>query len=234
MENQERPLTPEQELLVLRQEIQELREEKLQWLKEKEELIRERDLERKNSNTDPLTGIDNRRSLENMAKKLLPRDRAEGSAELELAKEQGHYVVGFFDLDNFKTLNTEHGHIKADEVLKTAAEVLKGFVRESDVVARYGGEEFVVIFTNANGNDIKARLFDEATGRWKVSFTTEIDGTEIHSSFSGGMTDVREGETAKDFKAILERANQAMRDAKAGGKNQVRQFEAGSSDPSPS
>ena len=63
-----------------------------------------------------------------------------------------------FDLDDFKKLNTEYGHLKANEVLKNAVDILRHFIRERDVVGRFGGEEFVVIFNDATAEDIKNRF----------------------------------------------------------------------------
>lgn len=211
----EQPQAPEERIAQLEEENAALREEV-------ERLTKERDEREREAIMDELTKVLNRRGLNEMAKALLPRDDAAGR---ERSKDMGRQVVAMFDLDNFKQLNTQHGHLKADEVLKRAAQVLKGFVRESDVVGRFGGEEFVVIFTNTSGENIKARLFDEKKGGWKMSFTTLIDEEAIQASFSGGMTEVGENETGKDFQAILERANQAMRRSKEAGKNRVTDFE---------
>jgi two-component system cell cycle response regulator len=216
---------PEQRIAQLEQENAELREKEVQWEEEKKQLIKEREDWKRDAITDNLTGVFNPRGLEKMAKVLLPREGVEGGEERGPSKDRGRQVVAMFDLDNFKKLNTDYGHLKANEVLKEAAQVLKGFVRESDVVGRFGGEEFVVIFTNASGENIKARLLDEETGQWKMSFTTLVEGEVIQSSFSGGVTEVREDETVKDFQAIMERANQAMRQAKENGKNQVIHYE---------
>jgi len=218
----EQPPTLDERLVQLEQEVADLREEKQgwaekerRWEEERQRLIKERDEREKDAITDNLTGVFNARGLDEMAKILLPRG---GTGKRD-------QVIGMFDLDNFKQLNTNHGHLKANEVLKQAVQVLKGFVRESDVVGRFGGEEFVVIFTNATGENIKSRLFDQESGQWKMSITALVDGEEIHSSFSGGITEVKEDETVKDFQAILERADAAMRHAKESGKSQVADFE---------
>ena len=134
-------------------------------------------------------------------------------------------VVGMFDLDDFKKFNTDYGHLKADEVLKRAAQVIEQATRENDAVGRFGGEEFVVLYTDATEEDIKKRFFDEHTGKPQLGFTTLIDGQSVRVSFSGGITEVKPGETAKDFQKILERANQAMRTAKKTGKDQIVHFE---------
>lgn len=207
----EQPQAPEERIAQLEQENAALREENARLTKERDERERE-------ALVDDLTKVLNRRGLNEMAKVLLPRREA---ATQDPSKPRERKVVGMFDLDNFKQLNTEHGHIKADEVLKRAAQVLRGFVRESDVVARFGGEEFVVIFTNASGENIKTRLFDENEGRWKMGFSTLVDGEEIRTSFSGGITEIGANETVNDLQTILERADRALRHSKDTGKNRV-------------
>ena len=85
--------------------------------------------------TDPLTGLRNRIGL---------MDRLQH--EIEIAKRNGYYVgVYFIDVDNFKGINDEYGHIIGDATLIAIAELLTSTVRESDTVCRYGGDEFIVV-----------------------------------------------------------------------------------------
>jgi diguanylate cyclase (GGDEF)-like protein len=83
------------------------------------------------AHTDPLTGLMNRRSLEN--------------AVTELVDEGTSYVVVFADLDHFKMLNDVHGHETGDRALRLFSRILRDSVRPGDVPARFGGEEFVVV-----------------------------------------------------------------------------------------
>ena len=88
------------------------------------------------AHTDPLTGLLNRRSLENGVRDL----RANGVP----------YAVAYGDLDNFKVLNDTHGHDAGDQALRLFARILGESLRPKDLAARYGGEEFVVVLPNCN------------------------------------------------------------------------------------
>ena len=218
-ENIEGPLTPEQ------QELADLRTENTELKTKNAELEKQAEL----ALIDPDLEIYNKRGMMRMAELLLPRDEAMGPAEKGLAAaERPPIAVAMFDLDDFKKFNTGYGHLKADEVLKDAAavlkeaaKVLKASVRGGDVVARFGGEEFVAIFQDTTDEAINKAFLDEETGRLRIGFTSLINGKEVRVSFSGGVTQVKPGETLKDFKDILERANQAMREAKKQGKDQI-------------
>jgi diguanylate cyclase len=218
-ENIEGSLTPEQ------QELAELRTENAELKTKNAELEKQAEL----ALIDPDLEIYNKRGMMRMAEVLLPRDEATGPAEKDLAAaERPPIAVAMFDLDDFRKFNTDYGHLKADEVLKEAAavlkeaaKVLKASVRGGDVVARFGGEEFVAIFQNTTAEAINEAFMDKKTGRLRIGLTSLINGKEVRVSFSGGVTQVKMGETFKDFKEILERADQAMREAKKRGKDQI-------------
>lgn len=92
-------------------------------------------LERENRR-DPLTGIGNRRSLDEVLRR-----------ELHRAERFGHpFSIAICDLDHFKSVNDTLGHSVGDDVLKAVANVLRDRIRTTDFVARYGGEEFVLVF----------------------------------------------------------------------------------------
>jgi diguanylate cyclase (GGDEF)-like protein len=99
------------------------------------------------ASTDPLTGLANRRSLEQYVGDLV----AKGDS----------VILGVCDLDGFKQVNTVHGHLSGDLVLQRVAGVLNRVMRRGDFVARYGGDEFVVVLTRASlseAHEIARRL----------------------------------------------------------------------------
>jgi diguanylate cyclase len=225
----EQPPTPEQELIQVKEQLREMTErlqeaterfseEKQQWLEREKELLED-------SRTDHLTGALNRRGFDEIAKTLLPPARMEGQEKRDPSKEKGHQVVGIFDLDNLKKFNTDYGHPTTDKILKAAVGALRTFVRANDAVARISGDEFMILFNNASGKNITARLQDEKTKEWKMNFPVTIDGKDITISFSGGITDVGEDETIQDFETIYERADQALQHSKDSGKNRATHFE---------
>ena len=87
------------------------------------------------SYTDELTGVPNRRAFDRQFKSSLEYARLENQP----------LTVVMIDLDKFKSLNDQYGHITGDEALRSVGSYLKGFVRAQDAVARYGGDEFVII-----------------------------------------------------------------------------------------
>jgi diguanylate cyclase (GGDEF)-like protein/PAS domain S-box-containing protein len=103
---------------------------------------------------DPLTGLANRSLLEERLRAVLARDARTGETT----------GVLFLDLDGFKAINDEHGHLLGDAVLRTVASRLRSAVRPSDTVARLGGDEFVVVVEGATqeGIDVLADRLREA------------------------------------------------------------------------
>jgi diguanylate cyclase (GGDEF)-like protein len=146
--------------------------------------------------TDPLTGIANRRvflqELDNLA---------QTSAE--------PFALLMLDLDDFKRLNDEHGHLHGDEVLQRVATVLVENVRTGDRVARYGGEEFVVAMPRTQIEDATfiAERLRRAVSGWTA--TTVSVGCAVREA----------GETADQ---VLKRADDMLLMAKRTGKDRVR------------
>lgn len=118
---------------------------------------------------DPLTGLYNRRYMEDAL------DRYISLAE----RTGGETSVIMIDLDNFKRLNDENGHAKGDAVLRDVASQLIGALRPSDVVARYGGEELLVILPGCDLNDamLKAEIL-----RSRIEALTEVHGVPVSAS----------------------------------------------------
>lgn len=96
--------------------------------------------------TDPLTGLANRRHLDNTL------DRAVAQA----AKGHGELSLMMVDIDHFKSLNDTHGHQTGDDILKLVARALESDLRAGDLAARYGGEEFSIVMPGASGAEVRA------------------------------------------------------------------------------
>jgi diguanylate cyclase (GGDEF)-like protein len=161
--------------------------------------------------TDPLTGLANRRRLEEVLQN--ERQRAERThTPLSLA---------MVDIDYFKRYNDRHGHPAGDRCLQRIATELDRTVRDTDLVARYGGEEFAVVMPDtdsAESRDVAERL------RLAVSALAEpLAGDEVVTASVGVATlhDVDRHGTDQ----LLERADSALYEAKRAGRNRVRSAE---------
>ncbi|MFM8414220.1 MAG: GGDEF domain-containing protein [Planctomycetota bacterium] len=112
------------------------------------ENIRERERLRSLAIHDPLTGLANRRFLEEELGRQIERQAAAGRP----------LAVALIDLDHFRDYNRRHGHLAGDLALTSLAGLLQGCRREGDVPCRYGGDEFVLIMPDATAPEAGARL----------------------------------------------------------------------------
>jgi len=154
---------------------------------------------------DPLTGLYNRRYMEDALDRYISLAQRTGGAT----------SVVMIDLDNFKQLNDLHGHAKGDAVLRDIAAQLVGALRPSDVVSRYGGEELLVILPNC---DIDSAMLKAETLRARIESLTEAHGHPISASF--GIAAVPETSTSP--MDVIPMADAALYLAKKEGKNCVR------------
>ncbi|HEY6961877.1 MAG TPA: diguanylate cyclase [Gaiellaceae bacterium] len=156
---------------------------------------------------DSLTGLANRRSLEETLRAEIARAARFGNAAcLVLA-----------DLDDFKLVNDKHGHAAGDEVLKAFAVTLREAVRESDTAGRWGGEEFALILsgTDAEGG---ARFAERARASFRDRRVQLPGGEEVQVTASFGVASFPD---AADARSLLDAADEALYEAKRRGKNQV-------------
>lgn len=159
--------------------------------------------------SDPLTGLANRRSFQSR----LARAMAQAAAE------DTPLSVAFCDIDHFKSINDNHGHDTGDRILKMVADALAEGAGEDAFVGRFGGEEFLILFDGIMARRAAMRvdeIRDELSGRHLVSKTTgEPLGTV---TFSAGIAQLLPGENDGD---MLRRADEALYNAKNGGRNRV-------------
>ena len=155
---------------------------------------------------DQLTGVLNRRGLEDMFNK-------------EVARALRHdtiLCVGLLDLDNFKKLNDSLGHDVGDQALIHLASVCRETLRPQDTVARYGGEEFIILLPETPLEDASValtRLQRELTKKFFLN-----DNEKVLITFSAGVTQMQPEDTQT---SVIKRADEAMYKAKQTGKNRV-------------
>jgi diguanylate cyclase (GGDEF)-like protein len=160
--------------------------------------------------TDELTGLANYRHLQQRLDQELARAERFGKP-LSLL---------MFDADDFKAFNDSHGHVAGDVALAELGPIIRGLVREVDLVARYGGEEFSVVLpeTDAAGafivaekirESVELHRFPDADGRRTCSLTVSI-GLATYPTHS------------QDKDSLLRESDDALYQAKNGGKNRVR------------
>lgn len=151
---------------------------------------------------DPLTGIGNRRYLDIELEKCF-RD-VQGQRE--------SLSVAVIDLDHFKNINDLYGHDVGDQVLKHFAGYLKASIRSTDVLARVGGEEFMIIMPHTSLNNAAARM-----NAIRASYRS-LPVVKNNITFSAGVAGTKGG---ADMEPIFDFADQALYQAKKGGRNTV-------------
>jgi two-component system cell cycle response regulator len=174
-----------------------------------------REIEAKNrlleeaARTDDLTGLANRRAIEEWATRQL-RGAARHAFPL--------WVV-LADLDSFKSINDNYGHDAGDAVLQKFAEILRKNTRASDLSGRLGGDEFLLILTHVERANIEIAL-----DRLREQFGSQIftfNGHKVKVTASFGIAGFQGGEVL-EFGALVRQADKALYVAKRGGRNQVK------------
>jgi len=166
------------------------------------------------ASTDALTGLSNRRHLEEYL-----------GEQFRISTRYGTPLsVLMIDIDHFKGVNDEHGHGVGDQVLREVALTLRETMREADLCARYGGEEFVVVApaTPADGAvDVAERI--RAAIERRIMFASA--GQTLRVTVSVGVSSYRPGDQpSADW--LVKEADMALYEAKRAGRNVVRAFEA--------
>ena len=161
------------------------------------------------ANHDVLTGLPNRRLL---LESLEAAVTAAGRSEFQLA-------LLFVDLDNFKDINDTYGHDAGDEVLVEAAKRLRSGIREGDIVARLGGDEFAVLMAGIP-EDGRAAVVEIAERlRQSMKISPKVSKGALSTSACIGIAFYPGAATSHTD--LLQSADQAMYDAKRGGRDAV-------------
>lgn len=178
---------------------------------EDSELVEDLIVEKVLSGLDPLTGINNRASLDQ---------------EVERRKKEktGAFSMIMIDIDKFKSINDTYGHDAGDYVLTQIAQNLKKTMREGDFIARYGGEELIVLAPNANGNAVGfaerlRKTVEESEFIYKKPSITEpgkTEPTKITITISLGVSPFK-----GSFEVMQKIADLGLYEAKKAGRNQV-------------
>jgi len=164
---------------------------------------------RKLSETDPLTGLLNRRAFLSAAERQVAYARRYNRA----------LAVVVADIDHFKQVNDGHGHATGDAVIRAVAARLQTAARDTDLVARFGGEEFVVLLMES---DITAAVSYAERARGLISATPVAaeSGAQVRVTLSLGCTILTADD--RDVQDAIDRADDALYGAKAAGRNRVR------------
>ncbi len=152
------------------------------------------------ANSDSLTGLLTRRSLETRIR--------------EVHDSGQPYVVAYGDLDHFKNLNDSFGHDAGDRALRCFAQVLRDNLRPSDVACRYGGEEFVILLPSCDIDDAVLVL-----ERVRAGLASHLAGGRVPSvTVSFGVSS---SENLDSFEQVVNEADGALFEAKAAGRDQI-------------
>ncbi len=152
------------------------------------------------ANTDGLTGLLNRRALEECARNL----NASGQP----------YAVVVADLDHFKQLNDTHGHEAGDRALRIFSRILSNALREQDHASRWGGEEFTILLPKATLEDALA-----VVERIRISLAAAVEESKTHR-FTASFG-IAHSASAVSFEHLIRKADEALYAAKRGGRDRA-------------
>jgi diguanylate cyclase len=163
---------------------------------------------RRESETDPLTRISNRKAFDEYLARSVEIYRAFGCPMSMLV----------IDVDNFKAVNDGSGHITGDEVLRQVADaVVKVFLRKNDFVSRLGGDEFAIVLRETGVRDASA-LAERVLGRIRSLLVQTTNNETLAVTVSIGLAEI---DANDDEKSWLDRADRCLYAAKQGGRNRL-------------
>jgi diguanylate cyclase len=173
---------------------------------QKQELLQALEKIQTMATRDELTGLLNRRRMQELLEQEVLRSRRSGRG----------FCLALLDLDHFKRINDSHGHSAGDAVLRAFAPAAQAAIRGADLLARWGGEEFVLLLTDTQLP--AARAGAERLRLQIESLLIPVGSQGLGITLSGGLTEYRDGETLAQ---LLERADLMLYEAKAQGRNRI-------------
>jgi diguanylate cyclase (GGDEF)-like protein len=169
----------------------------------------------KQSMTDALTGLYNRRSME----QLLQR-------EVALCDRHNHALsLVMIDLDHFKEINDAHGHAAGDHMLRSFADCVRITLRKTDLAFRYGGDEFVIVLPQTPLHQAQQVVQKLRQAFLSVDFSQAITHLDTHPTLSIGVAERSKEGNILTLAALLAAADQALYSAKNSTRNCIRVFE---------
>jgi two-component system cell cycle response regulator len=160
---------------------------------------------------DPLTQLLNRIAIHEVLKKELDRS----------SRAENVVSVAMVDVDHFKKINDQHGHLLGDGVLQETASSLCSAVRSFDSVGRWGGEEFIIVLPDS-GLDSAVLVAERL--RAEIKRPMKIDAVEIYLTISAGVASTENGGLTPDN--LVRLADEALYQAKHGGRDQVQKAQS--------
>lgn len=156
---------------------------------------------------DSLTGLANRRHVQDLLQTEAVRQDQQGRA----------FCVALVDLDHFKSVNDQYGHLVGDEVLRSFAQVATLELRKIDVVARWGGEEFLVVMKEVSEVNEAAMVLDRLRLQLQKQMVS-ASHPELRVTMSAGLAIRKPGES---LQSVLLRADAALYSAKRSGRDRI-------------
>jgi len=142
--------------------------------------------------------------------------KADLDARLAALAPDGRLAVAMIDIDHFKSVNDTYGHPVGDQVIRSLAWLLKGWLRRTDVIGRYGGEEFIVAMAGISAQ--QARVVLDGIRAHFANLPHAHAGGSLRATFSAGVADFPCHGRASE---LIEAADQALLQAKAQGRNRI-------------
>jgi len=159
--------------------------------------------------TDSLSGLCNRTEFMSLAQRELARAK----------KQNGELSLLMMDVDSFKHINDTFGHVAGDAVINEIGNLIKSSFRKTDIVGRIGGDEFAVLLKNTSLSEAKkaAEQFRETVAGKKITYGDH----EIGLTISIGAAAISENDDGSSIEDLLRKADDALYEAKARGRNRV-------------